>query len=65
MLAPMRAIKYLESRTTEGRDIVTIETSDGGKIEANAVVLATGYKSSWDPIFDGGFATFSTSSVGL
>ncbi|TCD60699.1 hypothetical protein EIP91_009652 [Steccherinum ochraceum] len=53
MVAPARATRYLEARTTkEGRNVVVVETSDGGNVEADAVVLATGYKSSWGPLFD-------------
>lgn len=60
MLAPARATGYLEAKTTKnGRNVVVVETSDSGKVEADAVVLATGYKSSWAPLFDGTFAISS------
>lgn len=46
MIAPARALRYSD----DGRGLVL---EDGRSIEAGMVVLATGYKSSWDKLFDG------------
>lgn len=44
--APIRALGF-------GKDGKSIVLSDGRVIRADAVVLATGYESSWTDLFDG------------
>ena len=46
LIAPARAKGY-------GEDGKSVKLSDGRTIQAEAVVLATGYRSSWKDIFDG------------
>ncbi len=46
IIAPARAVAF-------GEDGHSIVLSDGSVVRADAIVLATGYKSSWTKIFDG------------
>ena len=46
IISPARVANYGE----DGRSVVL---DDGSIIPASAVILATGYKSTWRPIFDG------------
>lgn len=48
LIAPARMVTYADS--PDGHSIVL---SDGQKIEADAVIMATGYGSSWAKIIDG------------
>lgn len=48
MISPARVAKYGD----DGRSVVL---DDGRTVPASAVILATGYKSTWSPIFDGEF----------
>lgn len=45
VMAPCRVTGYGEGKT--------VLLSNGKTLEADAVILATGYSSSWDGIFDG------------
>ena len=46
IISPARVANYGD----DGRSVVL---DDGRTVSASAVILATGYKSSWRPIFDG------------
>jgi dimethylaniline monooxygenase (N-oxide forming) len=50
LVAPNRAVGYTE---VESPETLLVNLGDGRSIEARAVVLATGYKSSWNKLFDG------------
>ncbi|KAH8092182.1 FAD/NAD-P-binding domain-containing protein [Cristinia sonorae] len=52
LLAPARAERYLAPAEGASGETVVVQTSDGQRISANAVILATGYKSSWTKLFD-------------
>ncbi|TCD66639.1 hypothetical protein EIP91_001106 [Steccherinum ochraceum] len=54
IIAPARVVGYSESSSTDasGSPTVTVETADGQRITANAVVVCTGYESSWTKLFD-------------
>ena len=46
MISPARVATF-------GDDGKSVVLDDGSTVPASAVVLATGYKSTWRPIFDG------------
>lgn len=50
LIAPARAIGYEQSQKPNQ---IKVKLNDGRTLEACAVVLATGYKSSWEALFDG------------
>lgn len=53
MIAPTHARGYVESGIDEsGSPTVTVETTDGRFVKANAVITCTGYSSSWTKLFD-------------
>ncbi|KAI3604820.1 FAD /NAD-P-binding domain-containingprotein [Moniliophthora roreri] len=49
VIAPARVTGYARSGV---RDSLMLELNNGGKLDANAVILATGYTSSWTNLFD-------------
>lgn len=60
LVAPTRVIRYTGSGTDEfSAPTITAETSDGQHIMANAVVVCTGYGSSWAKLFDGTSYTYN------
>lgn len=46
VIAPARVASY----SYDGESVIL---NNGGKLKADTVILATGYTSSWHPIFDG------------
>lgn len=48
IIAPARALRLAD----DGRTVIL---SDGRRIQADAIVLATGYTSSWTNIFDSAY----------
>lgn len=48
IVAPARVASY----SSDGESVIL---NNGGKLKADTVVLATGYTSSWHPLFDGTF----------
>lgn len=59
LVAPTRAVGY---RRSANKKQVQVMLSDGRALDASAVVLATGYKSSWEEFFDGAGTLDPTSS---
>ena len=52
LVAPARAVGYERSAETKH---IRVNLNNGKSLEASAVVLATGFKSSWEGLFDGTF----------